>query len=140
MEEDGGGVDGGEADGDGERLTRGLARRPPATPASPGGPDELRRLVISGDPRDRLDAFQIYGHRVVAGVRRMVRVSPEGAVFFVCGLTRHVALVGRTTTEAAKARPLRDGGATVPANFSRTTAQPPPAVCSCFEVDRRVLS
>lgn len=40
-------------------------------PPAPAGPDDLRRLVISGDPRDRLDAFRIYGHRIVADVRRV---------------------------------------------------------------------
>lgn len=40
-------------------------------PPAPGGPAELRRLVISGDARGRLDAFRIYGFKVAADVRRI---------------------------------------------------------------------
>jgi len=39
-------------------------------PPAPGGP-ELRRMVISGDARGRLDAFRIYGLKVAADVRRV---------------------------------------------------------------------
>jgi hypothetical protein len=38
-------------------------------PPAPHGPVELRRLVISGDPCGRLDAFRIYGYKVAADVR-----------------------------------------------------------------------
>ena len=37
----------------------------------PDGPRELRRLVITGDPRERLDAFRIYGHKVSADIKRV---------------------------------------------------------------------
>jgi len=40
-------------------------------PPAPQGPAGLRRFVVSGDPRDRLDAFRIYGHRVAADVKRV---------------------------------------------------------------------
>ncbi len=40
-------------------------------PPSPEGPAELRRLVISGDVRGRLDAFRVFGYRVAADVRRV---------------------------------------------------------------------
>ena len=40
-------------------------------PPAPKGPVELRRLVVSGDARGRLDAFRIYGHKVAADVRRI---------------------------------------------------------------------
>lgn len=39
--------------------------------SAPGGPGELRRLVITGDPRERLDAFRVYGHKVSADIKRV---------------------------------------------------------------------
>lgn len=39
-------------------------------PSVPGEPAHLRRIIISGDAQDRLDAFRIYGHRIAADVRR----------------------------------------------------------------------
>ena len=39
-------------------------------PPAPGEPPHLRRIVISGDAQDRLDAFRVYGHRIAADVRR----------------------------------------------------------------------
>lgn len=39
-------------------------------PPAPGGPPDLRRLIISGDAQGRLDAFRIYGHRIAADIRR----------------------------------------------------------------------
>lgn len=40
-------------------------------PPAPGEPAELRRMVISGDARGRLDAFRIHGLKVAADVRRV---------------------------------------------------------------------
>lgn len=40
-------------------------------PPAPGGPAELRRIVISGDVRGRLDAFRIHGFKIAADVRRI---------------------------------------------------------------------
>ena len=40
-------------------------------PPAPSGPAGLRRLVVSGDARGRLDAFRIYGHKVAADVKRV---------------------------------------------------------------------
>ncbi len=40
-------------------------------PPAPGEPSEVRRLVISGDERGRLDAFRIHGLKVAADVRRV---------------------------------------------------------------------
>jgi hypothetical protein len=40
-------------------------------PAAPDEPAELRRMVISGDARGRLDAFRIHGLKVAADVRRV---------------------------------------------------------------------
>lgn len=38
---------------------------------APGGHEGLRRLVISGDARGRLDAFRIHGLKVAADIRRI---------------------------------------------------------------------
>jgi hypothetical protein len=38
-------------------------------PPAPGGPAELRRLLISADARERIDAYRIYGFKVAADVR-----------------------------------------------------------------------
>jgi hypothetical protein len=40
-------------------------------PPAPGEPAELRRLIISGDARGRLDAFRVHGLKVAADVRRI---------------------------------------------------------------------
>ncbi len=40
-------------------------------PPAPVGPTELRRLVVAGDARGRLDAFRIYGHKVAADIKRV---------------------------------------------------------------------
>lgn len=40
-------------------------------PPGPGGPPELRRLIMSGDARGRLDAFRIHGLKLAADVRRV---------------------------------------------------------------------
>lgn len=40
-------------------------------PPAPAELAELRRMVISGDPRGRLDAFRIHGLKVAADVRRI---------------------------------------------------------------------
>lgn len=40
-------------------------------PPAPGESTELRRMVISGDARGRLDAFRIHGLKVAADVRRV---------------------------------------------------------------------
>lgn len=39
--------------------------------SAPGEPAELRRMVISGDARGRLDAFRIHGLKIAADVRRV---------------------------------------------------------------------
>lgn len=39
-------------------------------PAAPRGPAELRRLIISGDARGRLDVFRVYGQKIAADIRR----------------------------------------------------------------------
>lgn len=40
-------------------------------PPAPGEPPDLRRVVISGDGRGRLDAFRVHGLKVAADVRRV---------------------------------------------------------------------
>ncbi len=40
-------------------------------PAAPEGPPDLRRMLISGDSRGRLDVFRIYGRKVAADIRRV---------------------------------------------------------------------
>jgi hypothetical protein len=39
--------------------------------AAPGEPREMRRMVVSGDARGRLDAFRIHGHKVAADIKRV---------------------------------------------------------------------
>jgi len=39
-------------------------------PPAPGEPEHLRRVVISGDVRGRLDAFRIHGLKIAADIRR----------------------------------------------------------------------
>ena len=39
-------------------------------PPASDEPSHFRRMIISGDAQDRLDAFRIYGHRIAADVRR----------------------------------------------------------------------
>lgn len=40
-------------------------------PSAPGEPEHLRRVVISGDRRGRLDVFRLHGLRVAADLRRI---------------------------------------------------------------------
>ena len=40
-------------------------------PPAPGDPENLRRVVISGDARGRLDAFRIHGLKIAADIRRI---------------------------------------------------------------------
>lgn len=40
-------------------------------PPAPGAPADLRRMVVSGDERGRLDTFRIHGLKVAADIRRV---------------------------------------------------------------------